>query len=86
MYIHQSDMPMQLRDHSAIGYIWLTTHGRYADGEFESGTYSGGEPTGDGMRWSVDQASAYRLKDGEVVDGPPITGAQVHVRDVWSPC
>ena len=52
---------MQLGDHSAIGYIWLTTHGRYADGEFESGTYSGGEPTGD-AKTHVLLACVTRLK------------------------
>ena len=62
------------------------TRGRYADGEFEAGTHAEGEPTGDGVRWSADQTSACRLRDGEIVEGPPIIGAQARGHDIRSLC
>ena len=44
---------------------YLYSRGRYATGESEVSSYQAGEAVGEGVRWSADGKSAWRLHDGE---------------------
>ena len=50
----------------ACTVTYLYSRGRYATGESEVSSYQAGEAVGEGVRWSADGKSAWRLHDGEV--------------------
>lgn len=69
----------------------LAPHGRgtytYASGEAETGRYAADADVGEGAKWSADRQSAWRLRDGKVVESisleasiglpvPPASGLQ----------
>ena len=45
---------------------YFYSRARYATGESEVSSYQAGEAVGEGVRWSADGKSAWRLHDGEV--------------------
>ena len=57
----------------------LAPHGRgtytYASGEAETGRYAADADVGEGAKWSADRQSAWRLRDGKVVESISLEAA-----------